>query len=82
MTPNIDPGGGFRDASGLCAPIVKPIARATFLRREQAQKASHARDLHGGGNGMRNLPDMLALDVRPLAKQDLGVRRCEIGWPK
>jgi hypothetical protein len=31
---------------------------------------------------MRDSGDMLALDVSPLAKQDLYVGRCEIEWPK
>ena len=31
---------------------------------------------------MRNVEDMLALDVSALAKQDLEVGRCEIEWPK
>jgi hypothetical protein len=47
---------------------------------------SHSRDLycapHGGTDGVRNLADMPALDVRPFAKQDLDVERSETGWPK
>lgn len=39
-------------------------------------------DLHGGAAGMRNLADMLAIDVRPFAKQDPDVGRYEIGRPK
>lgn len=40
-------------------------------------------DLHGGAAaGMRNVADMLAIDVRPFTKQDPDVGRYEIGWPK
>lgn len=46
----------------------------------------HSRDLHcaphRGTDGVRNLPDMPALDVRPFAKQDLDVDGFEIGGPK
>jgi hypothetical protein len=31
---------------------------------------------------MRASGDMLALEVSPLAKQDLDVGRCEIEWPR
>ena len=44
-----------------------------------------SRDLHcaphGGTDGVRNLADMPAFDVRPFAKQDLEVDRFEIGRP-
>jgi hypothetical protein len=50
--------------------------------QEQARWASHSRDLHDGADGLPNMTDMLALDVRPLAKQDRDVGRCEMGWPK
>jgi hypothetical protein len=50
--------------------------------RAGAEGLSLARDLHDGADGMRNMTDMLALDVRPLAKQDLDVGCGAIGWPE
>jgi hypothetical protein len=81
MPPNIDAGAGFRGCRRSLSPIVLTIARAIFSRREQARKASHSRD-PARRRGMRNMADMLALDVRPLAKQDRDVGRCETGRPK
>jgi hypothetical protein len=37
---------------------------------------------HGAAGDRRNFEDMLALDVNPLAKQDLDVRLSKTEWPK
>jgi hypothetical protein len=65
-------------------PIVTGIDRTTSSRQGPGAEGVSPRDLHrgphGGADGMRNLADMLALDVRPLANQDRDVGRCEVGW--
>jgi hypothetical protein len=52
------------------------------LAGTQSLVAAASRRPYGGAAGMRNVADMLALDVSPSAKQDLDLGRREIEWPK